>query len=93
MDGRHSRSDIDRYVKAFDDGTIPDTETLYRVRWRMVTADQRNLVNCPLPDQQIQDSRTKLKIKVELLLIACERISIMEFRCLYLTLEIDSFVE
>ena len=51
-----------RYVKAFEDGTIPDTETLSlthlldRVRWPTVTVDPAKLNHCPLPDQQIQDS-------------------------------------
>ena len=49
MDGRHSRWDTDRgdtmYVKAFDDDTILDTETLSqtylpdRVHWPTMTAD------------------------------------------------------
>ena len=69
------------YVKAFDDGTTPDTETLSlthlpdRVRWPTVTVDPAKLNQLPTarPANTIQDSRAKLKIKIELLLSDCLR--------------------
>ena len=61
------------YVKAFDDGTIPDTETLWltylpdRVHWPTVTADPAKLNQLPTARP------ANTKIKIELLLSDCLR--------------------
>ena len=55
------------YVKAFDDGTIPDTETLSlthlpdRVRWPTVTVDPAKLNQ--LPTARPANTRLKSKAK------------------------------
>ena len=55
------------YVKAFDDGTIPDTETLSlthlpdRVRWPTVTVDPAKLNQ--LPTARPANTRLKNKAK------------------------------
>ena len=55
------------YVKAFDDGTIPDTETLslthlpVRVRWPTVTVDPAKLNQ--LPTARPANTRLKSKAK------------------------------
>ena len=61
------------YVKVFDDGTIPDTETLWltnlndRVPWPKVTADPAKLNQLPTARP------ANAKIKIELLLSDCLR--------------------
>ena len=55
------------YVKAFDDGTIPDTATLSlthlpdRVRWPTVTVDPAKLNQ--LPTARLTNTRLKSKAK------------------------------
>ena len=69
------------YVKAFDDGTIPDTETLSlthlpgRVRWPTVTVDPTKINQLPTarPANTRLTTRAKLKINIELLLSDCLR--------------------
>ena len=69
------------YVKAFDDGTIPDTETLSlkhlpdRVRWPTVTVDSTKLNQLPTarPANTSLKSKAKDYRKIELLLSDCLR--------------------
>ena len=100
MDGRHSRSDMDRWCHVCE-----SLWRWYHSRYRDIVADAftrpstlaygdcwssqtKPIAHCQTSKYKTQEQSQRLRLSYYYV-IACEKISIMEFRCLYLTLEID----